>query len=60
MKTFIPSKPFECGNCGKPATRQTANGAYQQEIGALPQNWGWYCYKCYDEGLKRENEAIYG
>ena len=49
----------KCIRCGKKATRQTANGKYQEEIGALPQNYGWFCDKCYEEGQAIENEAMY-
>lgn len=50
----------KCTWCGKKATRQTANGKYQESIGALPQNHGWFCDKCWKEGTEIENEAIYG
>ena len=50
----------KCNRCNRPATIQTANGKYQESIGALPQNFGWYCQKCFNEGLKIENEAMYG
>lgn len=49
-----------CTKCGSRATRQTAKGAENQKSGGLPQNNGWYCNKCYQEGLAIEHEAMYG
>jgi hypothetical protein len=62
LRVFVTPKHLKnptC-SCGKPATIQTTDGKYQESIGALPQNFGWYCKKCFEEGLKLENEAIYG
>ncbi len=53
---FIP----KCGWCGKIATKQTAKGKYEQENLSRPVNWGYYCKKCFAEGLKMEEEAMYG
>ncbi len=50
----------KCTWCGKKATRQTEKGKYNEEIGALPQNHGWFCDKCWKEGEEIENEAMYG
>ena len=63
LRVFITPKHLKnpiCTQCVKPATKQTANGKYQEEIGALPQNFGWYCDKCMEEGIKMEQEAMYG
>jgi hypothetical protein len=48
----------KCNWCGKPATTQTANGKYQESIGGLPINHGWYCENCFAEGLEIEKEAM--
>jgi len=53
-------KKKKCNRCGEPATDQTAEGKYQEEIGGLPVNHGWYCAECYKKGLKLEMEAIHG
>ena len=53
---FIP----KCGWCGRIATKQTAKGKYAQENLHRPVNWGYYCKKCFAEGLKMEEEAMYG
>ena len=45
-------------SCGKPAKTQTADGVYQQRIGGLIQNHGYYCDKCFEEGLELEKEAM--
>jgi len=52
-------KPI-CCRCDKPATTQTESGKSQESLGALPINHGWYCDKCFKEGLKAEMEAMYG
>mgnify|MGYP001585908503 FL=1 len=48
----------KCTWCGKLANIQTANGEYQESIGALPINHGWYCDSCYAKGLEMEKEAM--
>jgi hypothetical protein len=63
LRVFVTpkhQKNLVCCSCEKPATIQTAGGKYQESIGALPQNFGWYCKKCYVKGLKEEEEAMYG
>ena len=63
LRVFVTPKHLKnpiCTRCDKPATIQTANGKYQERIGALPQNFGWFCKKCFEQGLKEENNAIYG
>lgn len=50
----------KCTNCGKPATTQTVKGKEAEESGHLPQNHGYYCSKCFDEGVEMENEAMHG
>lgn len=52
---FIP----KCG-CGRRAITQTIRGKYEQDNLHRPVNWGYFCKKCFDEGLKLENEAMYG
>lgn len=52
---FIP----KC-SCGKPATTQTEKGKDAQKNNHRPVNWGYYCDKCYEEGLKMEEEAMFG
>lgn len=47
-------------SCGKKATMQTERGKYAQERNHRPCNWGYYCNKCYEEGLEIEKEAMYG
>lgn len=32
---------------------------YSQENNSLPRNWGYYCQKCYDEGMELERELDY-
>ena len=62
LRVFVTPKHLKnpkCG-CGKPATNQTAKGEYNESLGALPQNHGWYCDKCMEEGIKMEEEAMYG
>jgi len=52
LRVFVTPKHLKnptCTYCDKPATIQTANGKYQESIGALPQNFGWFCRKCLDE-----------
>jgi len=46
--------------CGKKATIQTERGKDNQKNNARPCNWGWYCQKCFNKGLKEEMEACYG
>ena len=53
-------KQHKCTYCGKKATIQTPKGKYQESIGAKPSDWGWYCKKCNEEGMRMEEEAIYG
>lgn len=50
----------KCTWCGKKATRQTVKGKDNEEAGGLPVNDGWFCDKCWDKGLKIEEEAMYG
>lgn len=50
----------KCTRCGKPATRQTTKGKYAEEHGHLPQNHGYYCDACWEEGMELEREAMYG
>ena len=47
-------------SCGKPATCQTSKGVYNMELNGLPVNDGLWCDKCWDEGRKIEDEAMYG
>ena len=49
-----------CNWCKNKATQQTENGKYNESIGALPQNHGWFCDSCWKKGEQEENEAIYG
>lgn len=53
LNGFLP----KC-SCGKRATIQTARGKYAQENLQRPCNWGWYCKKCFKEGLELEREAM--
>lgn len=53
-------KKRKCTYCGKTATTQTAKGKSNEESKGLPQNDGWFCEKCFKEGLKLEEEAMYG
>lgn len=53
LNSFIP----KC-SCGKKATVQTAKGKYAQENLHRPCNWGWYCDKCFEKGLREEEEAM--
>ena len=50
----------KCTQCGKKASRQTVKGKSNQDSGGNPVNDGWYCGNCWDEGVKMENEAMYG
>ncbi len=50
----------KCTRCDKPATTQTEQGKGNEKLGGLPVNNGYYCSKCYQEGLDIENEAMYG
>lgn len=52
---FIP----KC-RCGEIATTQTTKGKHAQRDNHRPINWGYYCDKCFAEGLKIEQEAMYG
>lgn len=56
---FNPSKR-KCTWCGKKATCQTTKGEHAEQAGHLPQNWDYYCDKCWDEGVELEHEAMYG
>ncbi len=49
----------KCG-CGKLATRQTVRGEEAESANHHPANFGYYCDKCFDEGLALEHEAMYG
>ena len=49
-----------CSGCEKIATKQTERGKDSQKAGGLPQNDGWYCEDCWNEGVEIENEAMYG
>ena len=51
---------FRKCECGKIATTQTVQGEDAEKELHLPRNYSWYCDKCYEKGLKLENEAIYG
>lgn len=53
-------KEAKCTWCGKKATKQTENRKYQEKIGALPQNHGWFCDDCWNKGMNAEEEAMYG
>jgi len=62
LRVFVTPKHLKnpiCA-CGRRATRQTANGKYQEETGALPQNFGWYCDECWKRGEDEEDEAMHG
>ena len=59
-QTEILKSGEKCRRCDKPAVVQTYDGEYQERHGALPQNHGYYCKECFDEGLKIENETFYG
>lgn len=50
----------KCTWCGLTAIRQTTRGEHNQKTGGLPQNDGWFCQKCWDEGNEIEKEAMYG
>ena len=58
-RTEIIATGRKCG-CGKPATRQTVRGEEAERANHLPQNHGYYCDRCFDEGLNLELEAMYG
>ena len=45
-------------SCGEIATTQTTRGEHAQEGLHRPCNWGYYCKKCYAEGLELELEAM--
>jgi hypothetical protein len=53
LSGFIP----KC-SCGKKADVQTERGKYAQENLHRPSNWGWYCNKCFEKGLREEEEAM--
>jgi hypothetical protein len=53
---FIP----KCTWCNKIATMQTVKGEQSEKYNDRPINWGYYCKKCWDKGLKIEEEAMYG
>jgi len=53
-------KSRKCTWCGKKATRQTVRGKENQESNGLPQNDGWFCDNCWEEGDDLEKDAIYG
>ena len=53
LNGFIP----KC-SCGKRATVQTERGKDAQKNLHRPCNWGWYCKKCFEEGLELEREAM--
>ena len=50
----------KCTCCNKKATKQTENGKDNEKNGCLPINDGWYCNKCWEEGVKIEEDAMYG
>ncbi len=50
----------KCTRCDELATTQTVRGKDSEDNFNLPQNYGWYCDKCYQEGLEMEKEAMYG
>lgn len=53
----------KCSYCGRKTAKvvgQTTKGKHAQEANHLPRNWGYYCQKCYDEGMELEREAMYG
>jgi hypothetical protein len=56
---FIPKCSF-CGIKSRKVVGQVAKGKSAQEGNHLPRNWGYYCQKCYDEGMELEREAMYG
>lgn len=58
LACFIP----KCSYCGtkRKVVGQVTKGLHAQQDNHLPRNWGFYCQKCYDEGTKAENEAMYG
>lgn len=39
---------------------QITKGKEAMDNNNLPRNWGYYCQKCYDEGMELEREAMYG
>lgn len=47
-------------SCGALATKQTVRGAEAEEAKHHPNNFGYYCDKCYEEGLQIEKEAMGG
>ena len=56
----MEKKTRKCTWCGKIATQQTVRGKDNERIGGLSINDGWFCSKCYEKGLKAEQEAMYG
>lgn len=55
-------KPI-CSYCGiksRKVVGQTTKGEHAQKDNHLPRNWGYYCQRCYDEGMEMEREAMYG
>lgn len=59
LSCFIPICSY-CGFKSRKVVGQTAKGKTAQEDNHLPRNWGYYCQRCYNEGMQRENEAMYG
>ena len=56
---FIP----KCSYCNRKTPKvvgQTEKGKYAEANNHLPRNWGFYCQRCYDEGMEIEREAMYG
>ena len=60
MKIVLNNMKRKCTRCGKKATKQTVKGKQSEERKGLPQNHGYFCDKCFEKGLKLEEEAMYG
>ena len=59
MAGFTPKCSY-CGIKSRKVVGQVAKGITAQDQNHLPRNWGYYCQRCYDEGMELEREAMYG
>ncbi len=58
VKNQYPHKHI-CSRCRQSIARnQTVRGKENEKNGGLEINNGWFCNKCWNEGVSMENEAM--